>query len=160
MSSERNIRAYRETDLHTMSREKLIVMLYRKMLDHLEIAAVRAVDDRAEMNRRLGLTQHIVTELRAALDHTIAGEIAANLSALYEYVFHEMLTMQLDRDPIHARNCITVLTPLYEAWLLIPPGAADREQTTVVDRGTDPATEVQPPNAVDALPQQLVSISA
>ena len=41
----------------------------------------------------------------------VGGEIAANLASLYEYVFHEILKMQVDEDPVHADHCRQVLEP-------------------------------------------------
>ena len=161
MDYSRSIRTYRETDLQTMGKEKLIVLLYQKMLEHFSVAASVASEDRPEMSRRLGLAQRIVTELRAALDHSVGGDIAANLADLYDYIFHEILQMQIDQDPAHADNCHRVLEPLSQAWSQIPPGAGDRELHVRPQPGTEPATPKQGTSAADAAPsERLVSISA
>jgi len=161
MTYDRNIRAYRETDLQSMGKEKLIVMLYRKMIEHLEYAEQAAGKDRAEMSQRLNLTQRIVTELQGALDHAIGGEIAANLASLYEFIFHEILDMQLDQEPRHASNCRQVLEPLLKAWSTVPPGTGDRELQGKVQSGVNPAspqTNTPGPRPEEGAP--LVSISA
>jgi flagellar protein FliS len=161
MNSYRNVQAYRETDLQTMGKEKLIVLLYQKMLEHFTAAADAAGADRPEMSRRLGLAQRIVTELRGALDHAVGGEIAGNLASLYDYVFHEILQMQLDQDPVHATNCRRVLEPLLQAWSNVPPGAADRELRGRNQPGTEPATtEATRPAADGPAPEPMVSLSA
>jgi flagellar protein FliS len=161
MNDYRNIRAYRETDLQTMGKEKLIVLLYQKMLEHFAAAADAAGADRPEMSRRLGLAQRIVTELRGALDHAVGGEIAGNLASIYDFVFHEILQMQLDQDPVHAINCHRVLEPLMQAWGNIPPGAADRELRVRHQPGTEPASsETTRPAADGPAPEPLVSLSA
>lgn len=160
MTYDRNIRAYRETDVQSMGKEKLIVLLYQKILEHLDVAARAANQDRVEMSRRLGLAQRIITELRAALDHSIGGEIADNLSAIYSYSFQEILAMQVDQDPSHAENCRRTLEPLLEAWQQIPPGSADRELGVASQQGTDPATS-RPDNVSDGSPgKQMISLSA
>ncbi|MEZ4388783.1 MAG: flagellar export chaperone FliS [Candidatus Krumholzibacteriia bacterium] len=164
MTYDRNILAYRETDLQTMGKEKLIVLLYRKMIEHLDKAAACAAADRVEMSRRLSLTQRIVAELRGALDHAIGGEIAANLDTLYDYVFSEILEMQVDRDPLHAANCRRVLEPLLTAWSQIPSGTGNRELSSSLPAGTDPApasgnaagSDPRPPRN----PEQSFSFSA
>jgi len=161
MDYSRSIRTYRETDLQTMGKEKLIVLLYQKMLEHFSVAASVACEDRVEMSRRLGLAQRIVTELRAALDHSVGGDIAENLASLYDYVFHEILQMQIDQDPAHANNCHRILEPLCEAWSNVPPGAGDRELRVKYQPGTEPADPEQGTSAPDAAPsERLVSISA
>jgi flagellar protein FliS len=151
MTYDRNIQAYRETDLQTMSKEKLIVLLYRKMVEHLEIAASVARTDRPEMARRLGLTQRIVTELRASLDHSVGGEIADNLDRLYDFLFDRILSMQVDRDPAHVRECLRVLEPLLDAWSQVPTGAAEQALRGETTAGTDPARgEAEPRPGVAA----------
>jgi len=140
MTYDRNIRAYQETDLQTMSKEKLIVLLYRKMLEHLDVAAKVAASDRVEMSRRLSLTQRIVSELRGALDHDLGGDIAANLDSIYDFVFIEILSMQVDRNPAHSANCQQALQPLLNAWSEIPSGTGDRELCGAPQAGTNPAS--------------------
>jgi flagellar protein FliS len=165
MTYDRNIRAYRETDLQTMSKEKLIVLLYRKMLEHLDAAAAAARGNRLEMARRLSLAQRIVSELRASLDHAIGGDVAANLDRIYDFVFDRILKMQVDRDPTHADECRRVLEPLLEAWAQIPSGSAERDAADGTDRASHPGTPAgagTPPVRDDlaADREQRISISA
>lgn len=160
MTYDRNIQAYRETDLQTMGKERLIVLLYRKTLEHLAGAEAAAAGDRVEMSRRLNLAQRIVSELRGALDHAVGGEIATNLDSLYGFVFNEILEMQVDRDAIHVRNCCEVLQPLLNAWSAIPSGAGNRELNA--SNGTEHATPSSPDRPRDAgiNPEQSFSFSA
>ncbi len=158
MNDYSGIQAYRRTDLQTIGKEKLIVLLYEKMIEHLDVAAARAADDRPEMTRRLNLAQRIVTELQNALDHAVGGEIAENLSALYDFVFREILQMQVDREPRHAVNCREVLQPLLDAWSAIPPGTGDRALRP--GSGTQPASaEPHQSTAAPAEPVASQSIS-
>jgi len=140
MNDYSGIQAYRRTDLQSIGKEKLIVLLYQKMIEHFDHAARVAATDRPEMARRLNLAQRIVTELQNALDFSVGGEIAENLAALYDFVFREILQMQIDREPGHARNCREVLVPLLDAWSAIPPGTGDRELRAQGQPGTDRAT--------------------
>ncbi len=161
MNDYRGIQAYRRTDLQTIGKEKLIVLLYEKMIEHLDAAADAAADDRPEMTRRLNLAQRIVTELQNALDHAVGGDIADNLAALYDFVFREILQMQVDRDPAHAVNCREVLSPLLDAWSAIPPGTGDRALQP--GSGTQPASAEsgQPdPGLQEPLATQSISFSA
>ncbi len=122
-----------------------------------------AATDRLEMSRRLGLAQRIVTELRGALDHAVGGEIAANLASLYDYVFHEILQMQLNQEPDHAENCQRVLAA--PAGRLEPdPGRHRRPRTRTTEASL--ARNLQPDSNGPCPPprvtggQHLVSISA
>lgn len=127
MYGNQGIRAYRQTDLTSMGEEKMVVLLYEKMIEHFQAAEEAAANGkRPEMTRRLNLAQRIVVELRNALDHTVGGDIARNLNSLYDFMFQEILSMILDQDPRHAVGCKRVLEPLLAAWRQIPPGTADR----------------------------------
>ena len=121
------VQRYIEADIKSISREKLLVLMYEKMAnDLLEARLAIAGRDRIRMADRITHSQQIVTELHNALDHAIGGEISRNLEALYDYLFVEHLAVLVDQDPRHIDNCLTVLTPLLAAWRKIPPGTADK----------------------------------
>jgi flagellar secretion chaperone FliS len=147
MYGNQGIRAYRETDISSMGEEKMIVLLYEKMIEHLQAAEDAARDKkRPEMTRRLNLAQRIVVELRNALDHTVGGDIARNLNSLYDFIFQEILSMILDQDSRHAAGCQRVLEPLLAAWRQIPPGTADRmRRPPAVPAGAESAKSVAEP---------------
>lgn len=127
MYSNLGVQRYRETDLNSMSSEKMIVLLYERIVTDLQ-SARRALenDDRIEMIKQINHSQRIISELRSALDHSIGGEISRNLDSLYTFLFHEHLEILLDRDPVHLDNCLKVITPLLDAWSRIPNGTGDR----------------------------------
>lgn len=137
------VRRYRETALGTMTREKMVVLLYERAISDLE-DAIRAceADDRLRFTQRINHSQRIVAELRGALDHSIGGEISRNLEAIYDYLFQQHLSLLVDRDPHLVRSCIQVLQPLLEAWRQVPNGTAEaaaRERSGGVPTGADPA---------------------
>ena len=166
------IRAYRETDITSMGEEKMVVLLYEKMLEHFSAAEDAAVARRrAEMTQRLSQAQRIVIELRNALDHAVGGDIARNLTALYDFVFQEILAMILDQEPQHAQSCRRVLEPLLVAWRQIPPGTAERmRRPQATPAGPEPASPYgspsrapDPPTLEDGGPPErarLVSVTA
>lgn len=172
MYGNQGIRAYRETAITSMGEEKMVVLLYEKMLEHFGAAEEAAVARRrAEMTQRLSQAQRIVIELRNALDHAVGGDIARNLTALYDFVFQEILAMILDQEPQHAQSCRRVLEPLLIAWRQIPPGTAERmRRPQAAPAGAEPATPLgSPSRAADAAPAEddpgamrsrLVSVSA
>ena len=48
MNYRRGIDTYRQTDMQTMGKEKIIVLLYEKMLEHFDAAAAASSLDRME----------------------------------------------------------------------------------------------------------------
>ena len=131
------IQRYIEADIKSLSPEKMLVLLYEKMAnDLLEARLAIAANNRIRMADRITHSQQIITELRHALDHDIGGEISRNLESLYDFMFVEHLEILVDQDPKHIDNCLTVLSPLLEAWRQIPPGATDEAQV----RDTQPSS--------------------
>jgi flagellar secretion chaperone FliS len=130
MYSNIGAQRYHETNINSITREKMIVLLYEKIISDLNQAA-EAINknDRVEMTRKVNHAQRIVSELRGALDHSIGGDIAQNLDSLYGFLFNEQLQLIIDQDVVHVFNCINVLNPLLEAWKEIPPGTADKAET-------------------------------
>ncbi|RLA40186.1 MAG: flagellar export chaperone FliS [Gammaproteobacteria bacterium] len=127
MYTNSGVQAYRETDINSMTREKMIVLLYEKIVSDLnEVQAAIERDDRITMTMRTNHSQRIISELRNALDHAIGGDISRNLEALYDYMFHQHLEMLVDQDPLHAKNCIRVITPLLDAWRKVPVGTGEQ----------------------------------
>lgn len=127
MYNRSGIDAYRTTDAQTMTREKLIVLLYEKIVSNLHEAQQAAdTGDRLAMTQALNHSQRIISELRNALDHSIGGDISRNLESLYDYMFHEHLQMLVNSDPTHAENCLRVIQPLLKAWRTIPVGTGEQ----------------------------------
>ena len=120
------IQRYLEVDVQSLSREKLLVLLYEKMAnDLLEARLAIAAGDRVAMAGRITHSQQIITELHTALDHSVGGEISLHLASLYDYLFAEHLSLLVDQDPRHVDNCLVVIAPLLDAWRSIPPGTAE-----------------------------------
>jgi flagellar protein FliS len=143
MYGNQGVQRYRDTALGTMTREKMVVLLYEKAISDLE-DAIRAIetDDRLRYTQRINHSQRIVAELRGALDHNVGGEISRNLEALYDFLFQQHLRLLVERDPQLVRSCIQVLRPLLEAWRQIPNGTAEtaaRERSHGGPTGADPA---------------------
>jgi len=148
MYNNHGVQRYRETDINSMSKEKMIVLLYEKMQQDLICAqkALRA-DDRVEMTKKINHSQRIVSELRSALDHSIGGEVATNLDNLYDFMFHQHLEVLVDLNEVHIVNCLRVIEPLMKAWRQIPNGTAEkalREKVTP-KVGPKPAIKEQSP---------------
>jgi len=148
MYNNHGIQRYREADINSMSKEKMIVLLYEKMQSDLTCAqnALRK-DDRVEMTKKINHSQRIVSELRSALDHTIGGEVATNLDNLYDYMFHQHLEVLVDLNEVHIVNCLRVIEPLVQAWRQIPQGTAEKaaREKASVPTGPKPAIKEQGP---------------
>ncbi len=108
---------YKETAIETASPKELIVMLYEKAIEHLEIAKnhmhYRTYDI---VNNHIIKAQDIITELMLALDLEKGGEVAKNLFNIYAYMKKELLEGNMKKDKKILERVQKWLGELKSAW--------------------------------------------
>ncbi len=167
MYNNHGVQRYREADINSMSKEKMIVLLYEKMQSDLKCAqSALSKGDRVEMTKKINHSQRIVSELRSALDHSIGGEVSRNLDNLYDFMFHQHLEVLVDLKEVHIVNCLRVIEPLVQAWRQIPPGTAEKTTRETINNASGPKpadeTVVQSDSAPDSSvgKTSILSVSA
>ena len=70
--------------------------------------------------KAIGEACAIVGHLNGSLDHEAGGEIASNLSALYEYVIQRLTEANLHNDEAGLVESLTLLGEIDSAWNAIP----------------------------------------
>jgi len=130
-ASSNPVAAYRTVGLQTSvegsSPHHLIVLLMsgaRKAI----LTARGGMEERNVALKGSAITQAIdiiLNGLRASLDLEKGGEIAANLSALYDYMARRLLRANLHNDVAALDEVLRLLTEIQEAWESIGdrPGA-------------------------------------
>jgi flagellar protein FliS len=100
----------------TASPQQLLVMLYDRLALDLERgeAALRA-GDHEESSRQLLHAQEIVTELQSSLKVDV-WEGGPRLSALYTWLFTELIQANVKRDANRVASCRQIVEPLKDAW--------------------------------------------
>ena len=71
--------------------------------------------------------------LKASLDMKVGGELATNLSNLYTYICLRLTQANLRNDETILDECVTLMTPVREAWIAI----ADQADHTPVRGGLE-----------------------
>ncbi|MGL4389178.1 MAG: flagellar export chaperone FliS [Brevinema sp.] len=108
--------AYKNTDIETASRLKLVVMLYAGAIRfvHISIDAIKNNQpDVANLNAIKA--QDIVSELLSSLNFD-AGSLADELSSLYIYVHKLLIEGNIKKDILSLKEAINVLENLKGAW--------------------------------------------
>ncbi len=108
--------AYQSNSVQTASPQKLLVMLYDRLVLDLKRAEEAArTGDHEEASRQLQHAQDIVVELRSTLriDVWAGGE---RLAAIYDYLQVSLVKANVSRDPDLTATCQTLVAPLAEAW--------------------------------------------
>ena len=116
MSTTNASRTYLDVGLATASREKLLTMLWDRLLLDLTVAEqALAAADIPTAGERLVHAQDIVFELRSTL-RADAWEGGPALAALYEFVERRLVQANIAKDAAIVEECRTLLEPLHVAF--------------------------------------------
>lgn len=100
---------------------KLVALLLGGACERIRLAeACLAQGDQARKGKAIGEACAIVGHLNGSLDHEAGGEIAGNLSALYDYVMQRLTEGNLHNDPAALQDALGLLGEIEGAWNAIP----------------------------------------
>ena len=109
--------AYKKTAVSTASKEQILLMLYQAAIKNCK-KAIDAIEAKqiAQKGEYIGKLQDIVIELNNSLDFEVGGDIAKELSSLYDYMLFAstQANIKIDAEPL--QGCLSVLNTLYEGW--------------------------------------------
>ena len=122
--------AYRQVGVESMvdgaSPHRLIQMLFEGLMQTLN--AARGALQRGEIQekgRLINKACRILEEgLKASLDPT-QGEIASNLSALYDYCNTRLMLANARNDAALIDEVVSLVTPIAEGWSQIAPSQTE-----------------------------------
>lgn len=111
------IGAYKKTSVNTASKEQILLMLYQAAIKNCK-KAIESCEEKnvAAKGEHIGKLQDIVIELNNSLDFEVGGEVAKELSSLYDYILFSSTQANIKIDSSHLEGCLGVLTTLYEGW--------------------------------------------
>lgn len=114
-SLERVRQRYLEQQVASASPERLLTMLYDRLLVDIDRAAAsQDAGDWAAAGGHLTHAQRIVAELSGSL--TDAWDGAADLRSLYTYLTGRLIGANVTRDRAITDECRTIVAPLRDAW--------------------------------------------
>lgn len=129
-----NLAAYQSAAAHggvaASDPHRLIVMLMDGALERISMArGCMQRGETAEKARLLNRAVSIVAELRGSLDLSAGGQIAANLSELYDYMNRRLLA-GLANNQVQALDEVSkLLGDIRGAWIEIPAQVRNRAVT-------------------------------
>ncbi len=109
--------AYKKTSIHTASKEQILLMLYQAAIKNGK-KAITAINDNdvSKKGEYIGKFQDIIIELNNSLDFEVGGDIATELSSLYDYMLHASTQSNIKMEAEHLEGCMEVLATLYNGW--------------------------------------------
>ncbi|OUR93032.1 flagellar export chaperone FliS [Halobacteriovorax marinus] len=109
--------AYKKTSIHTASKEQILLMLYQAAIKNCK-KAIESIEQKniPAKGENIGKLQDIVIELNNSLDFEVGGDIAKELSSLYDFILFSstQANIKIDAEPL--KGCLSVLNTLYEGW--------------------------------------------
>ena len=148
------LKQYRQNQIETASPEQILIMLYDGAIRFVSQArAAIESGDRIGRLEPISRALAIVTELSNTLDHTIGGEIAENLDALYHYMIRNLSQANLNNDAAPLKPVETILRDLRVTWA---------EAVEIVRRPKSPGQEGSPvsPSAAPTAMEEPRRLSA
>jgi len=102
---------------------KLVALLLSGAMERVRLALAQLErGDQARKGKAIGEVCAIIGHLNGSLDHEAGGEIAGNLSALYDYLMQRLTEANLHNDPAPLQECLELLGEVESAWNAIPHG--------------------------------------
>ena len=101
---------------------RLVLMLMDGVLERLAVA--RACIERGDFARKAQLLHScttLIAELRGSLNIKDGGELARNLSDLYEYMARQTLRANAENKPEVIKEVTSLLAEIRGAWVAIGP---------------------------------------
>ena len=109
--------AYRQTNVATADTASLVLMCYDATIEDLKKAKEHHASHRMDTAyERIRHGQDVITELLVGLDFERGGEIAVNLSRIYNYLLRELIGINSMKSPDVYDGLIHIVEELREAW--------------------------------------------
>lgn len=145
MNANTAIKAYAkvglESSVTTADPHKLILLLYQGAL--LAISMAKSQIMRKEIAAKGKSISHAITiideGLKASLDKNAGGELAQNLSALYDYMNQRLFIANLKNDTDILDEVSRLLTELKGAWEEIRPAVIPAQTGAAIQPQAAPA---------------------
>ncbi len=118
----------------TESKEEILLMLYAEALTYLGTAKIGIEEQNPKLKgEKISKVLTILTELDCALDMEKGGELAENLSSLYQYLVNRLTIANIKYDLDALEEVEELLSELYEGFKY-----AVRHESSPILAGNDP----------------------
>jgi flagellar protein FliS len=113
----RAAKTYAKVDLESAPKTQVVERLFDRFDRDVNLARVGIT--KRDIEAKAGAIDHatqIAVQLRAALDHTAAPDLCANLDALYQYVIEKLAEANLKLQPAPLDEAARIMTRLGDSF--------------------------------------------
>ena len=120
---------YKQVQVKTANNEKLLIMLYQGCVKFLRLAK-KSIDenDIERTNNYIIRAQDIIRELRNTLDMEKGGDIATNLSQLYDFMLRQLVEANINKDSEKIEVVEDMMLELLDSWKQITNDQKKKEK--------------------------------
>lgn len=108
---------YKQVQVKTANKGKLVVMLYQGCIKFLRLAKKSIAEDDIEgSNNYIIRSQDIIRELMNTLDMERGGEVANNLNQLYNFMNRKLIEANVNKDIEKIEVVEDMMLDLLDSW--------------------------------------------
>ena len=114
---------YKQVQVKTANKEKLLIMLYQGCIKFLRLAKKSIEDEDIQgANNYIIRSQDIIRELMHTLDREKGGEVADNLYSLYDFMNRQLIEANVNKDVEKIEVVEDMMMELLDSWKQIADG--------------------------------------
>ena len=115
---QKKLKNYQDVSLKTASPEEILLKLYEAAIKSTK-KAIHAIEkgDLKTKGEKISHLQAIIIELHTSLDFEKGGEIAKNLSSLYDFIIRHITKANLEINAEPLKDVLKILNNLYSGWV-------------------------------------------
>ena len=108
---------YKQVQVKTANKGKLVVMLYEGCIKFLRLAKKSMKENNTEdANNYIIRSQDIIRELMNTLDIEKGGDVATNLYSLYDFLIRNLIEANVDKDLEKIEVVEDMMLELLDSW--------------------------------------------
>ena len=108
---------YKQVQVKTANKEKLLIMLYQGCIKFLRLAKKSINNDNIEgANNYIIRSQDIIQELMNTLDMEKGGDISNNLYQLYDFMNRQLIKANVNKDVEKIEVVEVMMKELLDTW--------------------------------------------
>ncbi|MFW6378183.1 MAG: flagellar export chaperone FliS [Bacillota bacterium] len=134
MSAQTAYKKYKEVQVNTANRGKLLIMLYQGCIKFLRVAKKCIEEEDIQgANNYILRSQAIIRELMYTLDREKGGELADNLYNLYDFMNRELIDANVKKDIEKVEVVEDLMLELLESWQEVANGQQQQNGKTQIN---------------------------
>ena len=125
---------YKQVQVKTANKGKLVIMLYQGCVKFLRLAKKSIKEEKIEdANNYIIRSQDIIRELMNTLDMEKGGEIANNLYQLYDFMNRKLIEANVNKDIEKIEVVEDMMLELLDSWKQIVQGQNKKTKNSQVN---------------------------